>query len=210
MSIIYLSIIYWFIYPSIIYLIIYLYLSIYSIALVAQLCPTLCDPVGYSLARLLCPWDFQGKNTGVHCCSLLWGIFLTQGSNQGLLHCRQILYCLSHWGSPIYEFTHLITYLSIHLSNHLSISTTIRPSSHLSIQLFIWPQVYIITSTIAYHLFPILPFVHVCKSLLPQWKTWSQLASRYLLLYSLPLLYPAVSEFPSQPQPSQPMAASWV
>ena len=28
------------------------------------------------------------------------GIFLTQGSNLGLLHCRQILYCLSHQGSP--------------------------------------------------------------------------------------------------------------
>ena len=31
---------------------------------------------------------------------LLQGIFPTQGSNPGLLHCRQILYCLSHWGSP--------------------------------------------------------------------------------------------------------------
>ena len=29
--------------------------------------------------------------------SLFWGIFPTQGSNQGLLHCRQILYCPSHW-----------------------------------------------------------------------------------------------------------------
>ena len=32
--------------------------------------------------------------------SLLEGIFLTQESNLGLLHCRQILYCLSHEGSP--------------------------------------------------------------------------------------------------------------
>ena len=121
MHVYHLSIYHLLIYLSIHHLSNYLSLSIYSIALVAQLCPTLCDPVGYSLARLLCPWDFQGKNTGVHCCSLLWGIFLTQGSNQGLLHCRQILYCLSHWGSPIYQFTHLITYLSIHLSNHLSV-----------------------------------------------------------------------------------------
>ena len=30
------------------------------------------------------------------CHFLLQGIFLTQGSNPGLLHCRQILYCLSH------------------------------------------------------------------------------------------------------------------
>ena len=33
-------------------------------------------------------------------CSLLQGIFPNQGSNPGLLHCRQILYQLSHWGSP--------------------------------------------------------------------------------------------------------------
>ena len=32
--------------------------------------------------------------------ALLQGIFLTQGSDPGLLHCRQILYCLSHQGSP--------------------------------------------------------------------------------------------------------------
>ena len=37
-----------------------------------------------------------GKNTGVGCHSLLQGIFPTQRSNQGLPHCRQILYRLSH------------------------------------------------------------------------------------------------------------------
>ena len=37
-----------------------------------------------------------GKNTGVGCPSLLQGIFLTQGLNLGLLHCRWILYHLSH------------------------------------------------------------------------------------------------------------------
>jgi len=35
--------------------------------------------------------------------SLLQGIFLTQGSNSGLLHCRRILYHLSHQGSPFWE-----------------------------------------------------------------------------------------------------------
>ena len=35
------------------------------------------------------------------CLSLLQGVFPTQGSNPGLLHCRQILYQLSHKGSPI-------------------------------------------------------------------------------------------------------------
>ena len=43
---------------------------------------------------------FPGKSTGVGCRFLLQGIFLTQGSNPGLLHYRQILYHLSHQGSP--------------------------------------------------------------------------------------------------------------
>ena len=46
--------------------------------------------------------DSPGKNTGVVCHFLLQGIFPTQGSNPGLLYCRQILYQLSHWGSPPY------------------------------------------------------------------------------------------------------------
>ena len=46
--------------------------------------------------RLLCSWDSPSKNTGMGCHFLPQGIFLTQGSNLGLLHCRQILYHLSH------------------------------------------------------------------------------------------------------------------
>ena len=51
-------------------------------------------------ARVLCPWNSPGKNTGVGCHALLQGIFLTQGLNRGLLHCRWILYLLSHQGNP--------------------------------------------------------------------------------------------------------------
>ena len=80
----------------------------------------------YYSARLLCPWDFPGKNTGVGCHFLLQGFlpnpglpqhcrqtlyhlnigvdchsflqrnFPTQGLNPGLLHCKQIIYCLSY------------------------------------------------------------------------------------------------------------------
>ena len=49
---------------------------------------------------LLHPWDFPGNSTGVDCHFLLQGIFPTQGLNPGLLHCRQMLYHLSHQGSP--------------------------------------------------------------------------------------------------------------
>ena len=41
----------------------------------------------------------EDQDTGVGSLSLRWWIFLTQGSNQGLLHCRQILYQLSYQGS---------------------------------------------------------------------------------------------------------------
>ena len=51
-------------------------------------CPILCDLMD------------SGKNTGVGCRSFFQGIFLTQGSNPDLLHCRQILYSLNHQGSP--------------------------------------------------------------------------------------------------------------
>ena len=68
--------------------------------LLARLCPTLCNPMdcgrprppvhGISQARILewVAFSFSG------------GIIPTQGSNPGLLHCRQILYLLSHQGSP--------------------------------------------------------------------------------------------------------------
>ena len=48
------------------------------------------------------PPEPQGKpkNTAVGSLSLLQGIFLTQELNQGLLHCRRILYQLSYQGSP--------------------------------------------------------------------------------------------------------------
>ena len=48
-------------------------------------------PHGLQPSRLLCPWDFPGKNTGVGCRCLLQGIFPTQGSNPGLPYCRQML-----------------------------------------------------------------------------------------------------------------------
>ena len=58
------------------------------------------QPHGLYPARLFCPWNSPGKNTGVGCHSLLQGIFPTLGLNLGFLLCRQILYCLNHQGSP--------------------------------------------------------------------------------------------------------------
>ena len=61
-----------------------------------------CSVVSDSLRPhgLYSPWKSPGQNIEVGSLSLLRGIFPTQGSNPGLLHCRQILYQLSHKGNP--------------------------------------------------------------------------------------------------------------
>ena len=69
--------------------------------LVAQSCPTLCDWWTISLPGSSVHGILQATILEWVAYFLLQGIFLTQGSNLGLSHCRQILYCLSHQGSPI-------------------------------------------------------------------------------------------------------------
>ena len=71
-----------------------------GLCLIARLCPTLCNPMDCSLPGSSVHRDSPGKNTGVHCHTLLQGIFPTQGSNPGLPHCGRILYHLSHQGNP--------------------------------------------------------------------------------------------------------------
>ena len=51
-------------------------------------------------ARLLCPWDSPGKNTGVGCHFLLQGNFPTQELNPGLPYCGQMPYWLGYTGDP--------------------------------------------------------------------------------------------------------------
>ena len=58
---------------------------------VAKLCLTLCDPMDcMQPTRVLCPWNFPDKNTGMGCHFLLQWIFPTHGSKLSLL-------CLLHW-----------------------------------------------------------------------------------------------------------------
>ena len=66
------------------------------------------EPHGLQPTRLLCPWDFPDKNTGVGCHLLLQGIFLTQGSNPTLLH-------LLHWQADSLPLSHLGSPLFIYL-----------------------------------------------------------------------------------------------
>ena len=66
------------------------------------------------------PWLYSlcnspGQNSGVGSLSILQQIFLTQGSNWGLLHCRRILYQLSYQGSPSSLKSNLIFFISVYL-----------------------------------------------------------------------------------------------
>ena len=67
-------------------------------AVLSQSRLTLCDPIDCSPSGSSVRGDSPGKNTRVGCHALLQGIFPTQGSNPGLLHCRLILHQLSFQG----------------------------------------------------------------------------------------------------------------
>ena len=111
--------------------------------LVAQSCPALCDPMDYMPARLLCPWNSPDKNTGVGCHSLLQGIFPSQESNSGLLHCRQILYHLIHQGNPIFKLddakllSHLLQEYLFSLPEISFVTTATTSGMHYSLFNFI-------------------------------------------------------------------------
>ena len=106
------------------------------LCLVAQLCLTLYDPMDCSLPGSIVHGDSPGKNTRVSCHALFQGIFPTQGMNPGLLHCMQILYHLSHQGTPYPSpllskmpsfpfFHHLLEFAQTHVH---WVSDAIQPS----------------------------------------------------------------------------------
>ena len=70
------------------------------LCLVAQSCPTLCDPMDCSPPGSSIHGDSPGKNTKVGCHALLQGIFPTQRVTPRLLPCRRILYRLRYQGGP--------------------------------------------------------------------------------------------------------------
>ena len=95
---------------------------------VAQWFLILLRPHALQPTRVLCPWDFPGKNTGVGYHFLLQGIFPTQGLNPQLLHWQADSLPLSHPGCP-----------SVLLATHLkmiSLVTAIEGTSTLALLLF--------------------------------------------------------------------------
>ena len=86
------------------------YIYMYICCSVAKLYQTFLQPHGLQTTRLLHPWNFPGKNTGVGCHFLLQGIFLTQGSKSCLLHWQVDSLPLSHQGS-IYIYMCVCVYV---------------------------------------------------------------------------------------------------
>ena len=88
---------------------------------VAQSCLNLCNPMDGSPPGSSVHGIFQARVLEWVCHFLLQGIFPTQRSNTGLPHCRQMLYYLSHQGSPkYYVLKHPIVYLQRHWSQQWS------------------------------------------------------------------------------------------
>ena len=88
------------------------------LVLVAQACPTLCNPMD----RLLCPWNSPGKNTGVGGCFLLQGIFPTQGLIWRFLPWQMDSLPLRHQGSHQEQLYSDLKKKKRILKHHLSIS----------------------------------------------------------------------------------------
>ena len=75
--------------------------GVWHISEVTQSCLTLRDPMDCSLPCSSIHGIFQARVLQWVAIFFSRGVFLTQGSNPGLPHCRQTLYRLSHQGSPL-------------------------------------------------------------------------------------------------------------
>ena len=80
-------------------------------------------------ARLLCPWHSPAKNTGMGCHFLLQGIFLTQGLNLCLLHCRR------HWGSSSRWYTY-----TLRQTRQISTGNSIKNEKNKNTSSLQWPD----------------------------------------------------------------------
>ena len=98
-----------------------------KIVLVTQSCLTVCKPMDCSPPGSV-HGCLQARILGMGCRSLLQGIFL----HLGLLHCRQILYCLSHQGNPSFRLPRLIPgqriKILLHATTHCCLSEIIPTS----------------------------------------------------------------------------------
>ena len=114
---------------------------------VAKLYLTLLRPQGLQLTRILCPWDFPCKNTGVCCHFLLLGIFLTQRLNPWLLHWEADFLPLTHQDNPVEYFSvikmnKIVSLLErwINLSSVIQRRKSEREKQRLNINVYVWDR----------------------------------------------------------------------
>ena len=84
-----------------------------SFSIIAQWCPTLCDPMDSSPPSSSDHGDSLGKNTGMGWHALLQGIFSTQGSNPGLPHYRWIFFLILFCFILLYNTVLVLPYINM-------------------------------------------------------------------------------------------------
>ena len=129
------------------------------------------------LHGLYSPWDSPGQNTGVGSLPLLQGIFPSQGLNPGLLHCRWILYQLSHKRKGLANRTEGWFYYSgWSVSSELTLSpgTRVAPEGrgahpHIGSAC---PSRQTWEGQAALSAFPAASLSPAQNTLMPKWRTW--------------------------------------
>ena len=131
-------------------------------------------------ARLLCQWNFFKQEYWIGLPSLLQWIFLTQGFNLGLLHCRWILCHLSHQGSPVCVYVYLYTYMYVYVYIYMFIYVCMCVYIYTNIYLYIKCSLYSTGLTFS---LPVHCSIKVLLSVLPWHNMKIHLASlQYFLL----------------------------
>ena len=110
---------------------------------VAQSCPILCNPMDYSLPGSSTHGIFQARVLEWVAIFFSREIFLTQGSNPGLLYCRQMLYRLSHQGIPyatkrevnFHAIQWTILVLNIHYNSSFGFLKDVLESRYMSLKI---------------------------------------------------------------------------
>ena len=109
---------------------------------VAKLYLTLLRPQGLQLARMLCPWDFPGNNTGVCCHFLLWGTFQNQSLKSRFLHWQA-----GPQGNPMEYFSVIkMNKIVSLLERRMNLSSVIqrrkseREKQRLNINVYVWDR----------------------------------------------------------------------
>ena len=93
----------------------------------------MCCAKSLQLARLLCPWNSPGKNTGVGCLALLQGIILTQGLNLSLVPPGKPSTLLLTFKLIIYPFS----FCQLQIGAHQGHLPSVEVEFHMEMEFFV-------------------------------------------------------------------------